>query len=215
MKIAFMHIMRNMGLIIKYKFAEKKEYLSINAPCMNCLQVAKNLDSEQLKELSKLNCENLFVHSSVNFWNEDIIKKFRENNFYCFTILRHPGEQLCSLYFYESEQGMINPLNVTLNDYIFSQLTEGDNHRIKKELWQIPSFVGQLNFAKEYNKENLDKLFSDLKTEFPKDMVNHKLNRTINQSYVFYVRNNMILPETVAMLEASENFKKYKQLSSQ
>ena len=196
--IAFIHIPRTAGTYFTSyitNFLIKNEYKIINS--------WKNLKRDWTKKelLSFLEIKNnqpIFVHNHLGNWDKETIKKYKENGWFLVSFIRHPGDRLCSEYFYFEHP---DEWNVNLDKYIKNM------SQMERKGSRIPGYWKEFDYVAEFNKKNI--------TFFFKKYFNHKyvpmnhLNISQNKGYNYYLSKNKISKDTRKILESSDEFKKY------
>jgi len=160
----------------------------------------RNLTDSELQRYARSK-EPLQFLPSHSPWSEETLRVFKENGWMVFSFVRHPGDLLCSSYFFNRDQyGFF--LNVTLDDFLSSRL-----HARQMAAWHIPEFWAQLDFIREFKDSNIGDLVKNklglVFENFP------KTNQSASFGYDYYCRTGEISKDTQRLLESHEQFRRF------
>ena len=120
-RLAFVHLMRTGGTYINRLMQAYFAPEEFHESWLNGLK--RDWTLSELEARAKLP-GNVYVHNHVRNWTHGLVQLFKAEGFYTFCLLREPGDQLCSLYFWLTAVHEVS--GMTLNDFIHLQLAGGE-----------------------------------------------------------------------------------------
>ena len=144
-KIAFVHIPRTAGVFLMHNLLpelRKNEYKILNS--WNNLR--RDWTKEELLSFLNIKNQSMFVHNHLSNWDAESIKKYKKNGWFTFSFIRHPGDRLCSEYFYFEHP---DEWNFNLDKYIKNM------SQIERKGSKIPEYWKEFDYVTEFNKKNI------------------------------------------------------------
>ena len=142
-KIAFIHIARTAGgsiLVNIQPFLKEKNYKIFNS------WETRDRDWNPDELLAFIKEPQAFVHNHSFSWDRKTFYKYKKNGWFTFAFVRHPGDRLCSEYFYFHSK---NP-SFNLDKFIKYNL-------LNKNKNKIPNYWKDIDVIEEYTQENIIK----------------------------------------------------------
>ena len=88
-------------------------------------------------------------------WSEASFRAFKENGWFTFAFTRHPGDLLCSLYFFSRERyGLYE--HQALDEFVMQRLNGKD------KCWHLPPFWREMDYVQEFT----EKAFADFMKKY-------------------------------------------------
>ncbi|MAG61640.1 hypothetical protein CMI43_02405 [Candidatus Pacearchaeota archaeon] len=188
-KIAFIHIARTAGgsiLVNIQPFLAKKNYKIFNS------WKTMNRDWNQKELLSFIDENQAFVHNHSFNWNRKTFYKYKKNEWFTFAFVRHPGDRLCSEYFYFHSK---NP-TFNLDKFIKHKLLKSNKNK-------IPNYWKDIDFIEEYTQENIIKF---LKNYLHIDKKLKIIKKSENKGYEHYYKTNQISKDAQILIKNSKEY---------
>jgi len=194
--IAFIHIPRTAGSYVNSYLASilhKKSYKILNSWQL----LNRDWNKEELLSFLKPDIHLKYVHNHLENWKSETFYEYKKNNWFIFSFVRHPGDQLCSIYYYWKIYK--EEFNLTLDEFIKESVLNPIINAI------IPAFWRDLNFIAEFNHKNFKEF---LKKYFNQDYVPEKIRLpSRSKGYSYYCKHKIISLETQKILKNSEQHK--------
>jgi hypothetical protein len=169
----------------------------------------------ELSQIRRLDLDLLYVHQHhINLKQQDIAA-FRNAGFYTMTFLRHPGDIICSLYFWARrlvDEGKGNPFAGHF-DITNATLDEWAQHCLgpARQLWALPVWTDDLHHAEEYCEANfaafIDRHFGQAYD--PTALPFERRNSSANKGWANHVASGEICETTRREIVNDIDFRKY------
>ena len=160
---------------------------------------------EELLEIAKCPKRHQFVSNHSPNWSLKAFREFKKRGWFTFAFVRHPGDQICSLYFFSRERYNLYT-NISLDNYVRSLLKGKDT------CWLLPTFWEEIDFIREYTEENFAYFLNHYFQH--KYLPGPKLNSSANKGYKYYCETKEISAKTKDLLENSEQYGLYIKIKS-
>lgn len=148
-----------------------------------------------------------YVHNHVRNWTPELVRHFRRAGFTCFSFLRHPGDQLCSLYFWL--QQVCPESTIPLDEFLRIQLSGGSWQDVSHCDWTIPDFMCELDLVAEFSVKNVSTLVARC-TNIPVTQIESAVvNSSGNPGDKRCVDNGRVSAEVCRLLEQHVCLRRY------
>jgi len=210
-KILFIHVVKTGGSYVMHHLGNYLAGRSYQICDIESQHDRREFVSETLIRTAKdpsLNDKKILLHCHADFVPEEIFRVFKENGWFTFSFVRHPGDLLCSYYYY----AFINPrfnIHGDLNFFIYSTVSTSKEYAqyTKLDHFGIPAYWRDLDFIQEFNELNFSNF---LRQYFGHSYVpGSALNKGLNLGYRHYCDSGQISEETQALLEKHEQCEWY------
>jgi len=147
-------------------------------------------------------------HNHIVNWNHNLLKKFKQNGWLTFSIVRDPREQLCSLYGFQlkKSEDIENP---SLDEFIKQQVTSQTSLNIDCEHWAVPEWWKEIDIILHHEEEMFPILQRYFDVQRP---LKRRINAVTHLSYQENLNLGNISEETNKLLLSSQYYERYKQL---
>ena len=173
--------------------------------------------SEMIRLLKLRNSGPMYIHNHINNWNAQLHSMAKKEEWFTFMFLRHPGDILCSHYYYTRENDihwdLAYPKDVSLNFYLQRILNCANDHT----WWQIPSWHKQIDYVRLYTDDNFHEFLQEhfdhhdyLKN---RSKLTHHGNKTQNPGWSKLCDSGDINRENQEMLERHPQMRLFEQLT--
>jgi hypothetical protein len=207
-KLAFVHIMKTAGTFVtgylerqvlnRHRVLRFRNHRILNSWAAG---LGRDWSTDELESFLHLPEPRLYVHNHVAGWGEDLIRTYRQAGFFTFTFVRHPGDALCSFYFWSRERD--GDRGVPLDRFIATHIDSG-------RPWEIPPWWTALDhvagFSEETFRDFLSTRFGHTYRPAPRQ------NLSANAGWSHYVTTGEISPDTKRLLEESEQFQRWRKI---
>ena len=212
-KVAFVHFGKAAGVYINMYLKSKvfknhKLYFSWD-PHSNPGHVSgRDWSKKELLNIASRSTERAFLHNHHLGWDSETIRAFKDNGWFLFTFLRRPEELLCSLFNWSKEKNIITcpggdePENL---EQCFEYALDKDGEY--KYLWQLPNYINELDYAKEFTDENFNDFLIENFGIFHESTPRRNVSK--NKGFKYYRENGEISQEKEDRLFNSPEYKKF------
>ena len=207
-RLAFVHLMRTAGTFVNAWMAA--QYQSCHQSFHNSWAQGLERDwtpSELRGFLRRTGSQ--YVHNHVLHWDGELVDEYRRHGFRVFTFVRHPGDQLCSLYNWLHERlgG-----EISLEEFLVAQLSSQSCMEVSPADWAIPDYVHRLDevFCYEAGIE------AQLKLLLPRCVVGQATMGVVNGSsspgFAVCCEQGLISSTTAELLNGSDHMLRYRRI---
>ena len=227
-KIAFIHLMKTAGSHLQHYLLDHviQEHLRL-IPWNHQLRFRRDETvtkrsrdwnmSEMIRLLRLRNSGPTYIHNHVNHWNAQLHSLAKKEDYFTFMFLRHPGDILCSHYYYTRERDihwdLAYPKDVSLNFYLQRILNCANDH----VWWQIPIWYKQIDYVKLYTDTNFHEFLQEHfdHDDYLKNKPNltHENNKTQNPGWAKLCESGDINKENQTLLERHQQMRLFEELT--
>lgn len=208
LKLVFVHLMRTGGTWINSLF--RRRFHSEHFHDSWSQHLGRDWTADELVDFSRAPGP-CYVHNHIRNWTPELVRLFRRAGFTCFSFLRHPGDQLCSLFFWL--QQVCPDSTISLNEFLKLQLAGESWQDVSQCDWSIPEFIDELDLVAEFSVKNVSALV-DRCTNIPVTQTEYVVvNSSENPGYKRCVDNGRVNGEVCRLLQQHRCFRKYESLT--
>lgn len=214
-KVAFIHIPKTAGIYVEtylqtnlkkngYKVHQLK---ATDSPRFKDPHRGGDWNEEELLEIARCSEPAQFVSNHSPSWTPRAFREFKKMGWLTFAFVRHPGDQLCSLYFFSRERYNLY-VNTPLDHYVQVLLKDKTDR-----CWYLPEFWEEIDYIREYTEKNF--------RNFLNSHLGHvyspgpKLNTSVNKGYEHYCETGEISPSTAKLVKDNEQYRLYMKIRAQ
>ncbi len=211
-KILFVHIIKTAGTYVFDYLAEHLRYGGYRVIDVESSKDHRNQINHYLAQEAMKDRPDRFIHCHADYLPKEFFEKFLERGWFSFSFVRHPGDLLCSYYFY----ARINPdfhAEGSLDEFIRGCLMgRSGSGTTRLDYFGIPAYWKKMDFVAEFSETNFK--------FFLKKYFGHRyapkvpMNVSENKGYAYYCDQGQISATTRAMLEASEQYRWYLEIKN-
>lgn len=221
-RVAFVHVMKTAGSFVEsylaYQVLAKRGYRIHNSYAMG-----RHTDwtPEELEHFRTTDAGiATYVHNHVSNWPADVLQSYRQDGWFVFSFIRHPGDQWCSCYYWGKKQphgfwsaDMHRALNAcSLDEFLHLGFGADDSLKWFRRGLDPPSSWRSLDYIDEYSDDSfawmLDRHFGHRFA--PRSMA--RVNASDNPGYAECLAEGLVSESTDRLIRASEQFATYEEI---
>ena len=193
-KLAFVHIPRTAGVFTLNYLRSLGEYTVYNSYDIK----DDEWTEEELLDLAR-KPEPSLVHNHSYGWTKRAFREFKNNNWFVFSFIRDPREQICSFYYYMLQNYPERLLGASSLDEFCHKMGYYKNC--------LPEFWRELNYFDIFTTRNFAGF---LKTHLRKRYrPKRRENASASKGFSFYYEEGLISEESKNIIESSDFFEAY------
>lgn len=211
-KIVFMHIPKTGGTAISELLSRalcrelgyKQHYvLPIEKNLIPGKPWLRNFSVDELTAISTDAAPLQFIRDHTP-WPKDLFRRFKENGWFIFSFVRHPGDLICSWYHY-MRFGCGIPVYERLDDCV-ADLFSGPLE------WLIPDYWREMDYIREFSDTSVRGFLEHyVRSRCGRLPV---MNLSTNRGFDHYCRTGEISMDTRRRVESHEQFRRYREIAA-